>query len=74
MPNNENHHIFASLTPFEKVILKLICAGHSNKEIANQLKFSELTARNYVVNLLHKTGCKNRTQLAVEYCIYKDKD
>jgi DNA-binding NarL/FixJ family response regulator len=74
MRESHNQNIFASLAPHEKVILNLVCEGYSNKEIAKQLKIGELTARNYVLNIMHKANCKNRTQLAVEYCIYKGED
>ena len=41
--------------------------GLSNKEIAGELFLSEGTVRNYISNILDKTGLRDRTQLAVHY-------
>lgn len=46
-------------------ILRLICEGYDNKEIASQLFLAEGTVRNGVSKLFEKLGVKDRTQLAV---------
>ncbi|MGN0616251.1 response regulator transcription factor [Ruminococcus flavefaciens] len=46
-------------------ILRLICDGFDNKEIASQLFLAEGTVRNSVSKLLEKLNVKDRTQLAV---------
>ncbi|WP_294412100.1 response regulator transcription factor [uncultured Ruminococcus sp.] len=46
-------------------ILRLICDGLDNKEIASQLFLAEGTVRNSVSKLLEKLNVKDRTQLAV---------
>ncbi|KHO61781.1 LuxR family transcriptional regulator [Thermoanaerobacter sp. YS13] len=51
----------------EKEIIKLICEGLSNREIAEKLFISEGTVKNYVTSILNKTGFKHRTQIAVYF-------
>lgn len=51
----------------EKKILELIAMGKTNKEIAFATYFSENTVRNYVSNILHKLGFKNRSQLTAYF-------
>lgn len=48
-------------------VVKLIAAGYSNKEIAEQLFLSEGTIKNYISAILAKLGLKQRTQIAVYY-------
>jgi DNA-binding CsgD family transcriptional regulator len=55
----------AGLTPREIVVLSLLAAGSSNREIASRLKISENTAANHVRSILLKTGAANRTQVAM---------
>lgn len=55
----------AGLTPREIVVLRLLTAGSSNREIASSLKISESTAANHVRSILLKTGTVNRTQVAM---------
>ena len=55
----------AGLTPREIVVLGLLAAGSSNREIASSLKISENTAANHVRSILLKTGTANRTQVAM---------
>jgi DNA-binding CsgD family transcriptional regulator len=55
----------AGLTPREIVVLRLLAAGSSNREIASGLKISENTAANHVRSILLKTGTANRTQVAM---------
>jgi DNA-binding NarL/FixJ family response regulator len=46
-------------------VLRLLGAGSSNREIAQQLFISENTAANHVRNILVKIGAGNRTQAAI---------
>ena len=55
----------ADLTERELEILRLVAAGHANKEIAVQLVISERTARTHVSNILRKLGLASRTQAAL---------
>ena len=53
------------LTDREIDLLRLICEGADNKEIASKLFLAEGTVRNGISKLLEKLGLKDRTQLAV---------
>ncbi|MEM7531011.1 MAG: response regulator transcription factor [Chloroflexota bacterium] len=46
----------------ESEILQLVAQGLSNVEIANRLHLAEGTIKNYVSNILQKTGTRDRTQ------------
>lgn len=48
-------------------IIKAISEGLSNKEISKKLFISEGTIRNYITNILDKTGLEHRTAIAVNY-------
>ncbi len=54
------------LTPREAEVLRLIAAGLSNGEIADQLVISEATVKTHVNHLFAKTGSRDRAQ-AVHY-------
>lgn len=51
------------LTFREKVVVKLICEGLTNKEIAARLSISEQTVKAHINRILKKTGVNNRQQL-----------
>ena len=53
------------LTDREIDILRALVDGLSNAQIGKQLYLSESTVKTHVQHLLDKTGCANRTQLAV---------
>ena len=55
------------ITDKEREILTAVAEGKNNKEIAEQLFFSEGTVRNYISSLLDKLELRDRTQLAVFY-------
>jgi pimeloyl-ACP methyl ester carboxylesterase/DNA-binding CsgD family transcriptional regulator len=54
----------SDLTPRELEVLRLIAAGRSNQEIAQELVISFNTVTNHVKNILGKTGSANRTEAA----------
>ena len=67
-----DHHLsmcqntdFERLTVQEERIVQLIAEGKSNKEIAAHLDYTEGTVKNYISRILQKTGCRDRTRLAV---------
>lgn len=49
----------------EQKIIQLIGIGLSNKEIADKLKLSEGTVRNYISSILNKLNLRDRTQIAI---------
>jgi DNA-binding NarL/FixJ family response regulator len=54
----------ASLTGREREVLKLVAAGHNNREIAAALFISPKTASVHVSNILAKLNVTSRTQAA----------
>ncbi len=57
--------LIATLTVREVQVVRLVAAGRSNDEIARELFVSPRTVHTHVSNSLRKTGCANRTELAV---------
>ncbi|MDD2328993.1 response regulator transcription factor [Sphaerochaeta sp.] len=61
----EPDETFKALTAQEMRIMQLIGRGLSNKEIMNEVNFSEGTVRNYISNILKKLDLRDRTQIAI---------
>lgn len=55
-----------ALTEREHEVLRALAAGHSNREIANQLMITEGTVKNHVSNLLAKLEVRDRTQAVLK--------
>jgi DNA-binding NarL/FixJ family response regulator len=55
----------SALTPQQTRILKLICAGKPNKQIAYELDLAEATVKAHITALLRRLGVSNRTQAVV---------
>jgi len=55
------------LTDKESEIIKFVCEGLSNKEIASKLFISEQTVKAHLHRIYQKLGVKNRSHLAVIY-------
>jgi DNA-binding NarL/FixJ family response regulator len=53
------------LTPREREVLGLIAEGQNNREIAEALHLSPLTAKTHVSRILMKLGARDRVQLVV---------
>ena len=53
------------LTNRETEVLRLVAAGRTNPEIADELVVSVNTVLHHVSNIFNKTGAKNRTEAAV---------
>src|SRR5262249_51208748 len=52
----------AGLTAREVEVLRLLAAGRTNREIADELSLSPATVGIHVTHILAKTGCTNRTE------------
>lgn len=55
----------AQLTARELDVLKRLCQGMANKEIARDLELQEVTVKLHVKTLYRKIGAKNRTHAAM---------
>ena len=55
---------FSSLSQQEKMVLKLVSEGNTNKKIARSLFLGEGTVRNYVSSILSKLDVSNRAEAA----------
>ena len=55
-----------ALTKREREILHLVCAGFSNREIADLLKLAEGTVKNHISNLLLKLNARDRTRAVLK--------
>ncbi|MCR1785930.1 response regulator transcription factor [Nocardioides carbamazepini] len=55
----------ASLTAREHEVLRLVAAGRSNQEIADELVLSPLTAKTHVSRILAKLGARDRVHLVI---------
>ena len=53
------------LTPREREIAQLICAGMKNKEVAQNLGITPGTVKVHLMHIFEKTGVKDRFELAV---------
>jgi len=55
-----------TLTPRESQLVTLLSRGLKNKEIAAELGLTEGTVKVYLAHLFHKSGVKDRFELAVQ--------
>ena len=67
---NERVPRFATLTPREREVLKMLAEGNSVKEVACQLNLSVKTVEAHKFNLMRKLDIHNKAQL-VQYAIQK---
>lgn len=55
----------SEFTGRELEVLRAMTVGATNQEIANELGISEGTVKVHIKHMIEKTGCSNRTQLAI---------
>jgi len=55
----------ATISHREREIIKVLCEGLSNKQIANRLFISEPTVRNHITSILAKLELSDRFELAI---------
>lgn len=63
---NANDGVVATLTERELSVLRLMAAGHSNKEIARTLDLATGTVKNYVSDVLEKMQTRDRTRAVLK--------
>jgi len=63
-PDNLSQRL-ATLTPRQTRILRLVCEGKANKQIAYELSIAETTVKTHVTAILSKIGVHSRTQVAL---------
>lgn len=56
---------FATLTPQQMNILRLICQGRPNKIISYELSIAEATVKTHIAAIMSKINVRNRTQAAL---------
>lgn len=56
---------FATLTPQQMNILRLICQGRPNKIISYELSIAEATVKTHIAAIMSKINVQNRTQAAL---------
>lgn len=61
--NYDGDESIIDMTNDEMEVLKLLCEGYMNKEIANELKYSIRWVEGVLTKLYRKTNCSNRTEL-----------
>ena len=64
-PTSAKPALEIDLTAREQDVLELVGAGLSNAEISERLHMGVTTVKTHIANLMSKTSCANRVQLAV---------
>jgi DNA-binding CsgD family transcriptional regulator len=65
--NSEIKFDINSLTPTEKIIIKYISSGQSDKEISRMRSRSINTTRSHIKSIYQKMNVDNRTKAAMIY-------
>jgi two-component system, NarL family, response regulator DevR len=65
--NSEVGADLGTLSTQERRVLALVAAGLTNKQVGEQLRLSENTVKNYLVNVFEKLRVKRRAQAAAIY-------
>ena len=63
----EQADLIHSLTPQETHVLEQLASGRSNKQIAQELRLSEGTVRNYLSAVFAKLKVESRVEAALIY-------
>ena len=58
--------VSTDFTEAELKVLRILVEGDSNQEIAEKLGVSQRTVKMHIENMLHKTGYRNRIELAIK--------
>lgn len=54
--------VMTALTEAEKRVMRLVCEGRSNTQIADELYISPNTVKKHISTSFLKTGCRNRAE------------
>lgn len=60
------HACSTDFTERELEVLRVMTKGASNQEIAQELCIAENTVKQHIRHMMEKSGCKSRTELAIE--------
>jgi DNA-binding NarL/FixJ family response regulator len=60
-----NGSVYSRFSQAELRIIRFVCEGQSNKEIAENLSLTTGTVRNYISAVMQKAGTRNRVQMAI---------
>lgn len=60
------HANSTDFTERELEVLRVMTKGASNQEIAQELCIAENTVKQHIRHMMEKSGCKSRTELAIE--------
>jgi DNA-binding NarL/FixJ family response regulator len=60
----KNHSLLKDLTPREVEVAKWVANGLSNSEISDKMFISVRTVKAHMSSIFHKTGCRDRLELA----------
>lgn len=71
MSNDSTFDGDITLTKREKQVLKYICSGRNNSQIAKRLNVSVHTAKLHVHNIFNKLSVQDRTEAAVKAIRYR---
>jgi pimeloyl-ACP methyl ester carboxylesterase/DNA-binding CsgD family transcriptional regulator len=63
--NQDHEEHFAQLSPRERAVFEELIAGHTNAQIAANLRIAEKTTRNIVSRVFDKLGVRTRAQAIV---------
>ena len=63
-----------NLKPKQKEIFDLVAQGLSNKDLSTELGISQKVAQSRLCTILRKTGCSNRTKIAVAMNVLSAKE
>lgn len=58
-------HYVSKLSSRESQVVDLVCMGHSNKKVAQELNIREKTVKFHLTNIYKKLNVKSRVQLLV---------
>ncbi|GHV37411.1 DNA-binding response regulator [Spirochaetia bacterium] len=64
-PPGETDLMLSRFSQAELRIIKFVCEGKTNKEIAEHLSLTIGTVRNYISTVMQKAGTRNRVQMAI---------